>query len=527
MRSPRSYDRAIARLSRRELLKLAAWLGASAVAQPLPGTRVVAQPIFRDFPFSLGVASGDPLPDGVVLWTRLAPEPLTGGGMPNARIEVQWEVATDERFTDTVVQSGTAMARPELGHAVHVEVSGLAPQRDYFYRFTVGNETSHTGRTKTAPAAGAAVDQLRFAVCGCQHFEEGFFTAHRHIADQAFDFIVHTGDYIYEFRRGGGNLDKVRRHETIEPYTVADYRNRYAQYKSDPDLIAAHLSAPFVVMWDDHEVEDNYVSTFDSSDTPPEVFMLRRAAAYQAFYESMPLRRPAFPSGHGLQLYRRLRFGSLVDLNVLDTRQFRSNQACGDGVTPLCDEAKDPARTVLGAEQERWLFENLASQGARWTLLAEQVHTFRRDMSRATPAGFNMDKWDGYPEARARLYRRLQEARTPNPIVLSGDIHNHYAADLKMNFDDERSPAIAAELTNTSLSSNGDGSDLPAQWDRIAPLNPHIKYASNRRGYIACTATPQTLRAEFKLVEKVTVAGAPVTTGATLVVEAGRPGLQS
>ena len=527
MRSPRFYDRAVERLSRRELLRLAAWLGAAAVTQPLSGTRLLAQPIFRDFPFTLGVASGDPLPDGVVLWTRLAPEPLTGGGMPNARIEVQWEIATDERFTDTVVQSGRAMARPELGHAVHVEVSGLQPARDYFYRFMVGDETSHTGRTRTAPAAGAGVDQLRFAVCGCQHFEEGLFTAHRHIADQAFDFIVHTGDYIYEFRRGGRNLDKVRRHETIEPYTVADYRNRYAQYKSDPNLIAAHLSAPFIVMWDDHEVEDNYASTFDSSDTPPDIFLLRRAAAYQAFYEAMPLRLSAFPTGSALQLYRRLQFGTLLDLSVLDTRQFRSNQACGDGIVPLCDAAKDPARTVLGAAQERWLFDNLASASARWTMVAEQVHTFRRDMSRALPAGFHMDKWDGYPEARARLYRRLEEARTPNPIVISGDAHSHYAADLKLDFDDERSPVIAAEFTNTSVSSNGDGSDLPPQWDRIAPLNPHIRYASNRRGYIACTATPALFQADFQVIDTVTVPGAPVTTGATRVVEAGRPGLQS
>lgn len=521
----RPYDKLLARLSRRDLLKAAWWLGVSAIVQPIVSTRLLAKPVFRDYPFPLGVASGDPLPDGVVLWTRLAPDPLNGGGMPNAAVEVEWEVADDRQFGN-VLKKGTAIARPELGHAVHVEVNGLDAASEYFYRFRAGDEVSQVGRTKTAPAAGAAVNRLRFAVCGCNHYEEGFFTAFRRIAEEEFDFVLHTGDYIYEYRRDGGRRPDVpRQHATIEPYTVTDYRNRYAQYKMDSNLIAVHRSAPFVMMADDHEVENNYAGQFDASDTPPEIFLLRRAAAYQAYYETMPLRAAALPHGNEMRLYRRLQFGSLLDLSVLDTRQWRSDQACGDGIKPLCPEALAPMRTMMGAEQERWLVDNLAAARARWTVIGEQVHTFARDMTKATPSGFYMDVWDGYPAARNRLYSRIRETKAPNPIVFSGDIHSHYAADLKMDFTKPQSETIAVEFTNSSISSGGDGTDLPAQWDKYGRDNPHIKYASNRRGYIAITATPQRMEAQYKILDKVTVPDQPIRLGATVVVEAGRPGI--
>ena len=281
------YDRTLARMSRRELLKLASMLGAAAVAPAILTRRVLAKPIFDAYPFSLGIASGDPAPDGVVLWTRLAPKPLDGGGMPMVNVEVDWEIARDARF-QTVTQKGTSLARPELGHSVHVEVAGLEPGRDYFYRFHAGDETSQVGRTKTAPAAGASVDRLRFAVCGCNHYEDGFFTAFRRIADESFDFVFHTGDYIYEGRADGGrNERRFRQHNSDEIYTVVDYRNRYALYKLDRDLQAAHASAPWIVTWDDHEVDNNYAGDFDQDGTPSAIFALRRAAAYQAYYETM------------------------------------------------------------------------------------------------------------------------------------------------------------------------------------------------------------------------------------------------
>ena len=224
---------------------------------------------------------------------------------------------------------------------MHVDVNGLDPARDYFYRFRAGREVSQIGRTRTAPAAGASVDTLRFAMVGCNHYETGYFTAFRRIAEDNVDFVFHTGDYIYEERDNGGRTEVVRQHQGQEIYTLVDYRNRYALYKMDADLRAAHASAPFIITWDDHEVDNDYAGNRDEQDTPPEVFLLRRAAAYQAFYEHMPLRPGAFPTGPDLKLYRRLTFGSLVDFSVLDTRQYRSNQACEGGAKPGCSELRD------------------------------------------------------------------------------------------------------------------------------------------------------------------------------------------
>jgi alkaline phosphatase D len=523
--SIRLYDSVLRRLSRRQLLNVAWKIGAGAVAAPFTGTRLVAQAAFRKYPFALGVASGDPLPDGVVLWTRLAPEPLEGGGMPRASMEVTWEVASDSAFR-TVVRKGTAIARAELGHSVHADVNGLEPAREYWYRFRVGGEVSPTGRTKTAPAEGATVDRLRFAVCGCSHYEAGYFTAYRRIADEHFDFLFHTGDYIYEGRADGGrNPAYVRQHAGQEIYTLEDYRNRYALYKSDPDLMAAHASVPFIASWDDHEVDNDYAGDTDENDTPPEVFLLRRAAAYQAFYETMPMRASSFPGGPNMRIYRRLRFGSLIDFSVLDTRQYRSNQACGGATASNCAAASDAARTILGAEQERWLADNLATAKARWTVIGQQVPTFARDAVKSNPNGrFSMDKWDGYVASRQRLYARLRETKAPNPIVLSGDVHVHYGADLKIDFADARSDTVGVEFTNSSITSGGDGADVASVWEQIRGDNPHIKYHSARRGYIACTASPAAMRADFKVLDKVSVPGAPARIGGSLIVEAGRPG---
>jgi alkaline phosphatase D len=515
----RTYERALARLSRRELLNAAWKLGVAAVLQPFASRRLLAQPLFTAYPFTLGVASGDPLPESVVLWTRLAPDPLEGGGMPMANVEVAWEIAHDRTFTK-VARNGTAVARPELGHSVHVEAAGLEPGRDYFYRFRCGGEVSQIGRTRTAPAAAAAVDRMRFAVCGCSHYEDGHFTAYRRIAEEQFDFIFHTGDYIYEGRADGGRTPaKVRQHLGDEIYTLVDYRNRYAQYKTDPDLRAAHASAPFIVTWDDHEVDNDYAGAGNLDDTPREVFLLRRAAAYQAYYETMPLRASTLPAGPDMRLYRRLQFGTLIDLSVLDTRQYRSPQVCGGG-QGACADALDPGRTIVGAEQERWLFDNLATARARWTVIGQQVPTFARNSA----GRFSMDKWDGYVASRRRLYDTLRETKAPNPIVLSGDVHTHWGADLKLDFANPSSPTVGVEFTNTSITSGGDGSDVAANWDQLRAANPHIKYHSARRGYISCTATETMMRADFKVLDGVTTPGLPARTGGSLVVEAGRPG---
>ena len=512
-------------MTRRELLNAAWALGAAAVLRPLVSTRVRADATFTSDPFSLGVASGDPLPDGVVLWTRLAPDPLNADATGGDPIEVEWEVADSDTFRKTT-RTGKAVAYHELGHAVHVDVSGLEPGRDYWYRFRAGDAVSPVGRTRTAPAPGAHLDALRFVVCGCSNYEAGYFTALRHIAGEHVDFVFHTGDYIYESGDGSGNKRNVRHHLGPECVTLTDYRNRYAQYRTDPDLRAAHASAPFIVTWDDHEVENDYAGETDPAHTPPEVFVLRRAAAYQAYYEAMPLRQAQWPTPGHMRLYRRLLFGDLVDLSVLDTRQYRSPEACGGGSKVPCAELPDPQRTIMGTEQERWLFENLASARARWTVIGQQVILFpRRQRGPNSTVTWSMDKWDGYPADRVRVLHHIRRSHAPNPIVLSGDIHQHYAADLHLDPMQERSEVVASEFTNTSISANGDGSNVAFNWEQIRQDNPHIRYHSAHRGYISVTATHKDMRADFRIVEKVTVPDVPVRTSSTVVVEAGKRGI--
>jgi alkaline phosphatase D len=505
-------------------MRLVGLAGLATLAHPFSSRRLLAQDRLTDYPFTMGVASGDPVPDGMVLWTRLAPQPLEGGGMPMTPVDVGWEIAHDPGFRQ-IVRQGKTIAWPELAHSVHVEVGGLQPGREYWYRFHTASDVSGIGRSKTAPPLDASPDHLRFAVCGCSNFEGGYFTALGHLAHEQFDFVFHTGDYIYESR---GRDGRVRRHLGDELHNLADYRNRYAQYKTDPHLIAAHASAPFVVTWDDHEVSNDYAGETDERGTPSEIFLMRRAAAYQAYYEAMPLRARALPSGPHAAVYRRLQFGRLVDLNVLDTRQYRSAEVCGGRIRRFCAEALDPNRTILGADQERWLFENLESSTGTWTVLGQQVPTYVYDLTSVIPDGaLSMDKWDGYAAARGRLYRHLLDARTPNPIVLSGDVHVHFGSELKLDYANPQSATVGVELTNSSISSNGDGSDVTSGWDRIRIDNPHIKYHSARRGYIACTATAERLRADFKTIEAVTVPDQPIRTDGSLIVEAGRAGLTS
>ena len=530
------YDRVLRRFSRRDLMKAAWMLGASAVALPVEARRQSGvSMVFNSYPFSLGVASGDPLPDGIVLWTRLAPQPLTGGGMPMVPVTVLWELAADSAFRN-VVQKGETLARPELAHSVHVEVSGLQPAHEYWYRFRAGNEVSQIGRTRTAPAAGDAVDRLRFGICGCSHYETGYFTAYRRIAQEQFDFVIHTGDYIYESRADGGrNEGRVRQHTGDEIYTLVDYRNRYGLYKSDPDLIAAHRSAPFIVSWDDHEVENNYAGDLDENGTPAAIFLLRRAAAYQAYYEHMPLRMAAWPTGPHMRIYRRLQFGSLIDLSVLDTRQWRSDQACNDGLRN-CPASLDPSRTMLGAEQEKWVFDNLANATARWTVLSQQVYSFARDFAKVNPdARFQMDVWDGYPAARARVMDFLERERISNVAILTGDIHSSWAMDVPRSPFRGYTPAtgagsLAVELVTPAISSPplfaGAGMREATMLLRLAA--PHLKFLEGEnRGYVLLDIDARRLRADWYLVPGVDTRSADEVRAARFVCERGAAHLVS
>lgn len=479
------------------------------------------RPRFSAYPFTLGVASGDPAPDGVVLWTRLAPDPLRGGGMPPESLNVEWVVAEDELLR-RVVRRGAATAGPELGHSVHVEVDGLEPGRPYWYQFFAGAEASPVGRTRTTPPRDAKPDRLRFAFASCQHYEQGFYTAHRHLAAEDLDLVVHLGDYIYEY---GGALDRVRYHTYSEIESLDDYRNRYALYQSDPDLQAAHAAFPWIVTWDDHEVDNNYAGAISERGDPVEAFLRRRASAYQAYYEHLPLRRGSLPRGPDLPLSRRLAFGELADFHVLDGRQYRSDQACGDGVKARCPEAEAPERTMLGAAQEAWLQAGLDRSRARWNVLANQTVIAQLDSAPGDERQFSMDNWNGYPAARRRLLEFLARRRPANPVVITGDIHSNWVADLKTDFDDPRSPTVAAEFVGTSISSGGDGADLTAFGERGLAENPHIKFFNGQRGYVRCEVTPERWRADYRVVEFVTQPHAPIKTRAGFVVENGRPGV--
>ncbi|WP_407691123.1 alkaline phosphatase D family protein [Rubrobacter marinus] len=517
-------------IDRRTFVKLS---GASAAALILgfgPFTEQVwAAPRFSDYPFKLGVASGDPAPDGVVLWTRLAPDPLNGGGMPDKKVPVQWQVASDEGF-GSVVREGTEFARPELAHSVHVEVEGLDPGREYYYRFKAGPELSPVGRTKTTPAAGATVAGMSFAFASCQQYEHGYFTAYRRMSEEDLDLVVHLGDYIYEYGPNeyiapGGN---VRNHVGPEITTLPDYRRRHAQYRTDEDLQAAHAAFPWVVTWDDHEVENNYADEIPERNQSVAAFIRRRAAAYQAYYEHMPLRRASVPTGPDMLLYRRIAYGNLAEFNVMDTRQYRDDQANNDGTKPPNAQSEDPNRTLTGAEQERWLFDGISASRARWNILAQQVFFAQRDFDFGDGKRFSMDSWDGYGGSQNRVTDFLaSQDPQKNPVVLTGDVHASWANEILTNFDDPGSRPVGVEFVGTSITSGGDGSDLRADTAQTLEENPHIKFFNNYRGYVRCSLTPEEWRADYRVLPYVKQPGAPVTTRASFVVESGNPRLQT
>ncbi|MFN4091326.1 MAG: alkaline phosphatase D family protein [Brevundimonas sp.] len=518
-------------LSRRGLLlKLGAGgtiIGASSAWAQEENRQSMAGPAFTDYPFQLGVAAGDPLPDGFVIWTRLAPRPLEiGHGMPSQPMLVNWEVASDRGFR-TVVQKGEAVARPELAHAVHVEVEGLEPAREYFYRFSAGRERSAMGRAKTAPAPGAAVAQSRFGVLGCMQFEQGFYTAHKKIAGEDLDFIYCYGDYIYEGRGtrtytgSGGTIENPRMHVGGEIYSLDDYRRRYAQTKMDADLQSSHASAAWVCTWDDHEVDNNWVSAMDQDGVPPEVFLLRRQSALQAWYEHMPMRRSAFPRGADIQLYRAAGWGDLMSLNLLDTRQFRSRQPCDSAWAETCSAVADPSVQVLGDAQEAWLYRNLDQSRARWNVLAQQVMVMDLDRKEGPEPGYNLDSWAGYRIPRGRLLQRIRDRRVRNTVVLTGDEHQNYAGELHLDGAHPEGAPIAAEFVTTSVSSSGDGTDQRADGRRYLADNPFLKFNNAQRGYVVCDVTPERWQTEFKVLDKVSEKGGTLTTRAKYAVESG------
>lgn len=512
--------------NRRRLLTVG---GGLLVASSLPA-RLMAAPRLGAYPFSLGVAAGDPAPDGFVIWTRLAPRPLDEhGGMPMRPIAVLWEVAEDEGFA-RVVRAGEVVARPELAHSLHVEVEGLSPRRPYWYRFRIeGGDASPVGMARTAPAVHDNPDRVRLAVAGCQHFQGGWFEAWRHVSlEPDLDAIFHYGDYIYE----GGPVANPpvildaqgrpadRRHVGGEIYSLDDYRRRYAQYKTDPDLQAAHAAAAFIVSFDDHEVDNNWAGDFDQDGTPPEVFALRRRSALQAWYEHMPVRRAQRPNAQGLTMYRRLDYGRLLRMHVLDTRSYRSGQPF-EGRN---ERAPAPHVTMLGTEQETWLANGLGS-GANWNLIAQQVFVMpvRRRMPDGSIQVGGSDTWGGYPEARSRLVKTLTDQNLKNVVVASGDAHIHAVGTVPLRDDEPDGPAAAVEFLTTSISSGGDGAPETDGTRAMLAGSTHMKLVNAQRGYQTFDVTPDEWRTDLKVMDRVQRPGGVLSKLASYSVEHDRP----
>ncbi|MGX1311794.1 alkaline phosphatase D [Streptomyces calvus] len=508
---------------------------AFAVNLPTAGTAAAAEldaARITEDPFTLGVASGDPLPGSVVLWTRLAPAPFQAdSGLPAERVTVHWEVAHDERFR-RIARRGTATAHPEFHHTVHVEVSHLEPGRTFYYRFRAGRWISPTGRTRTAPAVDSRPGSLTLAAVSCQAYHDGYFTPYAHLAADDVDVVFHLGDYLYEYAVNSVGGARAYTDRTLpalfnrETVTLEDYRLRYALYRDDADLRAAHAAHPFVVTWDDHETENNYADDIPENSVPPEEFLLRRASAYRAYWENQPLRRPQQPEGPDMQLYRRLPWGRLAQFDVLDTRQYRSNQAYGDGAHVPGPESDDPSRTITGASQERWLLDGWHSSRALWNVVPQQVVFSQRRFELTTPSKLSMDAWDGYRASRRRVLDGAKAAGIENLMVLTGDVHVGYAFDIKDDFDDPDSRTVGTEIVATSVTSGKDGAERPANWNTYMTANPHLKFYNGQRGYVTVELGQEAARADFRTVPYVTRPGAPVTTAASFVTAVGEPGLR-
>lgn len=514
-------------LHRRDLHRAALWLALDGWAAPMLGCAHAAAR-WTSNPFTLGVASGQPRPDSVVLWTRLAPaaeDEATRDARPAC--VVRYEIYGDAGLRTRVAQ-GEVTTDASRAFSVHVHAQGLEPQRDYWYRFTCGDAVSPVGHARTAPAPDAQVRRLRFALASCQHYEQGFYAAHREIAARDLDFVLFVGDYIYE---GSSNAHAVRKHGSPVPRTLDGYRERHALYKRDLDLQAAHTAHPWILTWDDHEVVNDYADDQDPAHTDPATFLRRRAAAYRAYFEHMPLTVP--PQGSSMRIHDRHAWGRLAELWTLDCRQYRSHHACpdsgrvgGGGRTVTgCAELGDPRRTMLGAEQEQWLARGLAGSRRQWNLLGQSTQVSSSAFN--TPEGRSVwtDGWDGYPEARRRMLQGASDAGVSNLVLLGGDVHRHVAADLRVVPNDPASPVIASEIVGGSITSRG--ADL-ASMERMRRDNPDVMHArGDQRGHALIEVTPEAMRCEFRATAHPVVADAAFETQARFVVEAGRAGVRA
>ena len=467
-----------------------------------------------DDPFTLGVASGDPLADAVVLWTRLAPEPLAAdglGGMPDAPASVTWEIATDAAFAE-IVRRGTTVADPRQAHAVHVDVTGLRPGTGYHYRFIAGGATSPTGRTKTLP--DGAPDRFGLAVVNCQWFETGTYAAYRHLLDEDVDLVLHLGDYIYEFAGTGTGARSTLPTHDVE--TLTDYRLRYASYKADVDLRAAHARFPFMLTWDDHEVANNYMGDQLPGDRSAADGRARRVAAYQAWWEHQPV-RVAAPTDGELTVHRSVDVGDLARIYLLDERQHSDIPPCRatvEGDFGNCTE-RTAERTRLGPEQEEWFAQAVEGSPARWNLVGNPVVLAGVDGGNAEDGtAYYLDTWDGFPTARHRLIQTL--AGASNPVVLTGDYHAGMVLDVHEQPFVAGSPLVAPEFMAPPISSPLFAADVTGR-------TPQLRQQMNGHGYLTAQVTPETVAVSFRVLDDVTRPDSAIATVATYRVDAGSP----
>lgn len=478
-----------------------------------------AQGMTAGFPFS--VASGDPTADAVILWTRLAKAVDDPTPVSDEAIEVEWIVASDERLAN-VVRSGIGIARPELGHSVHVDVEGLQPDRPYWYAFRLGGKMSPIGRTRTLPAANGTVSRFRFNVVSCQHWENGYFDAYDGMAEDDASFVLHLGDYIYEVGRGG-----VRSHETTAPLaTLDDYRRRHALYKTDAALRRAHERMPFLVTLDNHDAL--------AADTDDIARLKQRAAAYQAWYEFQPVRHAPALSSPSMPILRGRDIGDLMRISIPDTRQFKDSESvCAAGSDKTfafgvfqkpCPDIDSSGRTMLGAAQEAWLDERLTTSGARWNVLASTVMMTPFDMDHDGELYRYLQSWDGYPAERARILDRITDAAVANPIAIAGDIHSALVSDVVRKAGETE--AVMSEFVGTSISSLWPEPLAKPMLDAL-PANPHVRYhESRKRGYMRCTVAGDRWTTDLRAIDFTDKPGGGVTTERSFVVENGQAGVK-
>lgn len=507
-------------LSRRELLGTAAAAGALSMVSPLSEALSPQQAMaaaaqlgvrYDPGPFTLGVASGDPLPSSVSLWTRLAPDPLARQQKRLPLIvEVVWAMAEDRQMR-RVVARGTVWAHADQAHSVHVDVHDLKPGRTYYYQFQAMGRTSRLGRTRTAPTGN--VKRVRFASANCQAFQDGYFAAFRDIAAQDLDFVVHLGDYIYEMgndKTEKGKLDhrarKNKAHD-FEPYTVADYRVRHALYKGDPSLRAAHAAHPWFLTWDNHEVEGQY----DGTESGKKRFEDRRDAAYQAWWEHMPHRMVGDDMVPHQQIYRARHWGNLLDLMILDLRQYRT-----------APERKHS--TILGARQNHWLLEEIRHARGAWECWANSIMLSR--LGKKDGDYYYEMQWDGYPRERTSVLSQAHNLGLEDLVVISGDYHSAFVDDIHTDFDNHDSPVIGTEFLSRSISSRSGG----AKWNKtngpkMGTKNPHLQYfEGDRYGYDLYEVTAEKWATHMRMVANTRDPASPVSTLTSFHIKRGHPG---